>query len=67
MKYYVIGFDCGSPWCSQSFLTVGSRDKEARKIFNSADYNASEACIGWMDIDEDGKPNVGTYTDEDLE
>lgn len=66
MKFYVLVFSCGSPWISEAFDTVLARDTEAKLIFNGSDFFHVEDRIGYLDIDTNGNPSVGTYTNEDL-
>src|SRR4051812_18312102 len=65
-KFYIITFANCEPWVPEPYDTTEERDAEARSIFNGPDFVKGEDTIGYMDIDAEGRPGMGTYTDDDL-
>jgi len=64
-KYYVFGvWGDVYPMITIAFNTPEERDAEARRIYKANDMD--EGGIFHLDIDSDGMPIVGTYSEDDL-
>lgn len=63
--FYFICVEGGTePWVSEPFATYQERDAAARECWERCDEGFDN--IFSLNIDANGVPNVGSYTDDDL-